>query len=345
MVRDVVVEEENLQRILHGFAIEAQKQLVSTIYQPKRKVIVLAGPTACGKSALALELAKRVDGELISADSMQVYRGMDIGTAKPSKEEQLSLPHHLIDIRAVDDPFNVVDFCFEARHCCQVVLAKGKVPIVVGGSGFYLHSLICGPPEGPPAVPELREALEKEVERGKLDQLYLRLLNLDPVYAATITKRDRQKIIRALEIITLTGKRVSDRAWGVQQSPQVYDWRPWYLYRPKEILHQRITQRCEAMIEQGLIQEVEALLQQGMMKNRSAAQAIGYRQTIEYLMSPKNDEDFRLFKEEFIRATKKYAKRQQTWFKRFNRLFRWLDLQMNGQEKAIELMIEDLQTR
>ena len=200
---ETTVEQKELERIFQGFTFEAQKQLTSQLQKPKKKVLVITGPTAVGKSMLALPLAEMMRGEIVSADSMQVYRGMDIGTAKPTKEERARVPHHLIDIRNLNENFNVVDFYYEARHCCQTILARETLPIIVGGSGFYLHSLIYGPPCGPPSVPELRKALEEELQQLGPDRLYERLLQLDTQYAHTITKNDKQKIIRALEIVTL----------------------------------------------------------------------------------------------------------------------------------------------
>lgn len=133
---DATIEKKEIERIVLGFTIEAQKQITTNLQKPKKKAIVLAGPTACGKSDLAMSFCDQYGGEIISADSMQVYRGMDIGTAKPSKEDRIKVPHHLIDIRNVTDPFNVVDFYYEARHCAQIALGRENIPLIVGGSGF-----------------------------------------------------------------------------------------------------------------------------------------------------------------------------------------------------------------
>ena len=156
-----VETEKEVKRIILNFALEVQQQVPPPFLKKKKRVIVLAGPTCCGKSKLAMELAKAMDGEIISADSMQVYRGMDIGTAKVTHGERLLVPHHLIDTREIHESFNVVDFYYEARQACQQILDRGNVPIVAGGSGFYLHALLYGPPPGPPSVPEVRKALEQ----------------------------------------------------------------------------------------------------------------------------------------------------------------------------------------
>ncbi len=334
------VEKEEIERIYTGYAIEAQKQLTTTLQKPRKKIIIIGGPTAAGKSDFALKLAKELGGEIISGDSMQVYRGMDIGTAKPSAEEQKEVPHHIIDIHDVKDPFNVVDFYYEARHICQQILAREAVPIIVGGSGFYLHALIYGPPAGPPSVLELRKSLEKEMEERGSEAMYAQLMQLDPQYANTITKNDKQKIVRALEIMRLTGKKVSKISWQGRRKPQNYDFRCWFLHRPRDILYKRIDHRCEKMLEMGLIEEVQRLEAEGIKENSSAAQAIGYKQTLDYLASPQTKADYKHFVEKFQQASRNYAKRQFTWFRK-EPLFRWLDLDMHDAETALDMVIQD----
>jgi len=338
------LEKEEIERIYTGFALQAQKQLTSNLHKPKKRVIVLAGPTGTGKSSFALSLAQSIGGEIISADSMQVYRGMDVGTAKPSIEDRMLVPHHLIDIRHVKENFNVVDFYYEARHCCQLIHARDNVPIFVGGSGFYLHSLIFGPPSGPPSVPELRKALELEMEQMGPEFLFERLKELDPHYASTITKNDKQKIIRGLEIITLTGKKVSKLSWTSRIKPQNFDFRCWFLYRPKESLYHRIEKRCDQMLQQGFLEEVEKLIAEGIKTNTSASQAIGYRQAIEFLESNRTQEDYQKFVESFKQASRNYAKRQFTWFRR-EPMFRWLDLDLHDPEIAIDMITQDYEAR
>lgn len=338
-----IIEQEEIERIFLGFALEAQKQMTSEIKTPKKKVIVIAGPTCSGKTEFSLQLAKAIHGEIISADSMQVYRGMDLGTAKASKEERSEVPHHLIDIRDVSEPFNVVDFYYEARHCCQEIFSREAVPIVVGGSGFYLHSLLYGPPSGPPSVPELRKSLEEEVENLGAEVLYERLKSLDPQYANTITKNDKQKIVRALEIMALTGKQVSKMSWKTRQKPLNYDFHCWFIHRPREVLYKRIERRCERMLEQGFIQEVEALLSQGLESNTSACQAIGYRQTLDYLQTARTKEDYKNYLDNFMQASRNYAKRQFTWFRK-EPLFRWLDLEMHDVETAADIIRQEYES-
>lgn len=340
MPRDCTLEKSDIEKIYFGFSLEAQKQLARTIYQPKKKVIILAGPTGCGKTTFAIPLAKEIGGEIISADSMQVYRGMDIGTAKATESQRDEIAHHLIDIRPVRESFNVVDFYFEARHCCQLIHSRERVPIIVGGSGFYLHSLIYGPPNGPPSVPELRLALEEELEIHGPELLYQRLKQVDPQYAATITKNDKQKIIRALEILTLSGKKVSQLSWKGRKTPQNYNFRCWFLFRSRDTLYQMIDQRCEEMVQQGFLEEVEKLIQEGLLENSSASQAIGYKQAITFLQSSRSAEEYKIFIEDFKKATRHYAKRQFTWFKR-EALFQWLDLDTVDSEKALKMIEQD----
>ena len=339
MSSGTTLEKQEIERLYFGLALEAQKQIRTSIQNPKRRVIVIAGPTGCGKSLLAMTLAKKVGGEIITADSMQVYRGMDIGTAKATVTERDLVPHHLLDIRHITEHFNVVDFYFEARRACQLVLARNNVPIIVGGSGFYLHALIYGPPSGPPSVGEVRKSLEAEMTTRGLSAMYERLRQLDPQYANTIAQNDKQKIIRALEIILLTGQKVSKLGWKERTKPQTYDFHCWFLHRPKEHLYRRIDRRCERMLEEGFLAEVERLELEGIRQNPSAAQAIGYRQALAYLQSAKTEKEYRRFLEEFKQASRHYAKRQMTWFRR-EPLFRWLDVEMDP-EVAIDQIVTD----
>lgn len=336
----ITFETEAVRRIVLNFALEIQKEIPSNLQRKKKRIIVISGPTCCGKSALAMELAQAMDGEIISADSMQIYRGMDIGTAKPSREDRLIVPHHLIDIRDISESFNVVDFYYEARQICRQVLDRGNVPIVAGGSGFYLHTFLYGPPSGPPSVPELREALEAEMEKIGPELMYDKLGKLDPQYAKSITKNDKQKIIRALEIMTLTNKKVSKLAWKGRRKPQNYDFRCWFLHRPKDVLYQRINARCDQMLEAGFLDEVKRLEQQGLRQNHSASQAIGYRQALDFLETNQTATEYDKFVESFKQATRNYAKRQFTWFRK-ELIFQWMDVDMHDHEVVFDIIKKD----
>jgi tRNA dimethylallyltransferase len=204
-----------------------QKQKIPD-QQKKKRVLVIAGPTAAGKTQLSLSLAQAIGGEILSADSCQVYRGMDIGTAKASPEERALIAHHLIDICDFSTHYNVAEFYKEAQSSFQEITARDNVPIVVGGSGFYIHALLYGPPHGPSSIPEVREQLERQMRDLGAEVLYERLQMLDPEYASTISEHDRHKIIRALEIMALSERRVSDFPKPAKLQEQDYDFRCWF---------------------------------------------------------------------------------------------------------------------
>lgn len=340
----MTTEKKEMERIYFGLALEAQKQIPISFHNPKKRVIVLAGPTGCGKSAFAMQLANVIGGEIISADAVQVFRNMDIGTAKASAADRAEVAHHLLDIRNINETFNVVDFYYEARNCCQLINARDNVPMVVGGSGFYLHSFMYGPPSGPPSVPELRKQLEEEIEKLGAVALFERLRQYDPQYASTITPHDKQKIVRGLEIIALTGKKVSKLSWKARLKPQGYDFRCWFLHRPREHLYKMIDERCDKMLAEGFLEEVINLDKAGLRNNPTASQAIGYRQALDFLDTQRTADDYCKFVERFKQASRNYAKKQFTWFRR-EPLFRWLDLDLHDTETAIDIIMQDYRAR
>lgn len=310
--------------------------------KPKKRVIVISGPTATGKTQLSLSIAQSIGGEILSADSAQVYRGMDIGTAKASPEERTLISHHLIDIREIDQSFNVAEFYKSAQESFNEIIDRENVPIVVGGSGFYIRVLLYGPPTGPPSVREVRQQLEKQMKDLGPEVLYERLQMLDPAYASTISEKDRHKIVRALEIMTLSERRVSDFPKLQDFQEQTYDFRCWFLYYPREKLYSRIEMRCDEMLKKGFLQEVRELDKKGIRKNSSASQAIGYRQALEFLDSPQTADDYDRFVSEFKKATRRYAKRQFTWFRK-EPLFRWLNIEEHPFERLKELILQDFE--
>lgn len=339
------VQEGLIGAVLSGVYLQPKRQQSGPGQRRKREsVLVLAGPTAVGKTELSLEIAEMVGGEIVSADSMQVYKGMNIGTAKASIAQQERVPHHMIDLFPVSHRPTVVDFYHEAKLATASVLARSRVPIVVGGSGFYLHTFMYGPPTGPASVPELRAALEKDMERLGEGQMYERVQELDPEYAETITPHDRQKIIRALEIMRLSGQTVSSFIWHQRNTPVDYDFHCWFLTRPRVVLYERIEERCDEMIEAGLLDEVELLLEQGLAENPSAANAIGYRQAIAYLQGERSPARFDEFVRDFKTASRRYAKRQVTWFRQ-EPLFRWIDVECHDWENVVDILVQDLQRR
>ncbi len=309
----------------------------------KKKVIVISGPTGVGKTKLSIEIARIIGGEIISADSMQVYKGMDIGTAKATLKERELAAHHLIDICDIKESFNVALFYNKAYCICQDIILREKVPIIVGGSGFYIHAFLYGPPGGPPSVSQIRIELERQMNEMGPDVLYERLQILDPLYANTITERDRHKIIRALEIIAITKNPVSDipKAGTIQDK---YDYRCWFLYLPKELLIPKIEQRCEEMIKNGFIEEVEKLEKEGLRENSSASMAIGYKQCLEFLKTSRSDKDMERFISDFKKATRHYVKRQFTWFRK-EPYFRFIDLSQINIERAMEYILQDYEQR
>lgn len=329
------------EEIFKGPAVWEQKEAVGTRVSKKR-VIVIAGPTATGKSSLSLSLAQAIGGEIISADSMQLYRGMDVGTAKVTPEERVLIAHHLIDLFDLTQSCNVADYCSLVQEALSSIHTRDTVPLIVGGSGFYIHSILYGPPQGPPANVAIREKLQRQIEEMGPEVLYERLQMLDPVYAATISEKDRHKIVRALEIMALSDRKVSDFQRKTDVTDERYDFRCWFLHYSRSTLYQRIEERCEEMISKGLVEEVKRLLPLGLVSNLSASQAIGYRQVIQFLSSAQSQEDLSHCIAEIKKASRHYAKRQFTWFRK-EPLFRWLNLEEVGLERAKEMILHDFE--
>jgi tRNA dimethylallyltransferase len=220
------------------------------------------------------------------------------------------------------------------------IFSMHHVPLIVGGTGFYIHTLLYGPPSGPSSSPRVRAELENEMKNQGLEALYHRLSSLDPEYAATITRRDAHKIIRALEIITLSDRKVSDFVKNFRESS--YDFRCWFLYLPTDILYAQIEERCDEILAQGFVEEVRRLEKEGLRDNHSASQAIGYRQCLEYLQSAQSEDDWTQFVSSFKKASRRYAKRQLTWFRK-EPLFRWINLYKNSMEQVMDFIIQDFE--
>ncbi len=273
------------------------------------KVILIYGPTACGKSNLSIELARNI-GEIISADSMQIYRNMDIGTAKISIEERNLVPHHLIDILPPTSSYTVQEFL---NHCNQLIpeiIHRGKIPFIVGGTGFYFKTLIDGLFKGPSANPEIRSHLESEVQNNGLYLLHQRLSSIDPNSADKIHPNDKKRIIRALEVYEMTSKPLS-QFWSSQKKNSQYNFIQIGLTMDRQELYHRIDQRCNEIINNGLINEVQALIDEGLNLHHQSMQAIGYKHFYNHLNGMTGlPETIRLFK----RDTRRFAKRQWTLF-------------------------------
>lgn len=323
--------------------LEPQTQRECSYLQAKKKIIIIAGPTAAGKTEASLIIGRAIGGEIVSADSMQLYRGTDIGSAKATREERMQVPHHLLDICDINDYFSVVNFHDEVESSCEEIFNHDSTPLIVGGAGFYIHTVLFGPPKGPASDPVLRKSLEMDAEKYGIELLYGKLKDLDPDYAETITLSDKHKIIRALEIMALSGKKVTEIPKPSREDiPKDIDFRCWFLYHPKDVLYERIEKRCDAMIEGGLLDEVKRLKSDGLLENPSAANAIGYRQALAYLDSKQSDMDWEVFVTSFKKASRNYAKRQFTWFRK-EPLFRWINLSEYPMDRACEIIISDFE--
>jgi len=281
--------------------------------------VFIAGPTAVGKSEIALLLAEKTGGEIISVDSMQVYRGLDIGTAKPSPAERALVPHHLIDICDLSENFDAAQFIRFAQKAVEEIQSRGHTPIFCGGTGLYFKAFLSGLGEAPATHPELRA----ELEATSFEALLHELRERDPAAYEKIDKQNPRRVIRAVEVIRLTGKKFSEQRanWKSevrsQKSEVIFA-----LTRKADDLHARINARVDAMFARGLVEETRTLLQHGLAENKTAMQAIGYRQVVEYLRDERSlTETIELVKS----RTRQFAKRQLTWFRRHGNM-EWMEL-------------------
>lgn len=282
----------------------------------EKPLVVVCGPTASGKTALSLKLAEDFNGEIVSADSAQVYRKMDIGSDKVSVADRQKIKHHLVDIRNIDQSFTMADFKREATHAINEILLKGKLPILCGGTGLYISSVVenYDLPVAPPN-PKIREELEREFARGGAEALYNMLLDLDPVTASKIHPNNVRYVARALEIVLQTKKPLEPRkAHPLYNVFKVaIDW-------PREVLYERINKRVDEQIERGLLNEIKTLISEGYSETCQAFSALGYKEYFPYLRGEKPLEDC---KEELKQNSRNYAKRQLTWFRKEEDIF-WI---------------------
>jgi tRNA dimethylallyltransferase len=284
-------------------------------------VIVITGPTAVGKTDVTIQLAKRLNGEIISADSMQVYKYMDIGTAKPTEEERQGIRHYLIDEVYPDEDFNVVMFRERALKHIKEILNKGKVPIVTGGTGLYIDSLVSNI-KYPEAKPDetLREDLKKLAETLGNEYLHQKLEKIDPIAAKRIHVNDTRRIIRALEVFVRTGKNISYYEEESRKEPSPYRFIQYGLRMQREVLYERINKRVDRMMEAGLLQETQKLIDMGY-ENCKPMEGLGYKEMCWYITGRLTlSEAIELLK----RNTRRYAKRQMTWFRR-NKGMEWIE--------------------
>ena len=279
----------------------------------KPKVIVICGPTASGKTALSIELAKKINGEIISSDSMQIYKYMDIGTAKPSEEEKEGIQHYLLDFVEPNQRYSVAEFKKDAESAIEEILAKGKTPIVVGGTGLYVDSLIYGIEYQDIELDEkYRKELEERVEKEGLEKLYEEAQKIDPQAMEKISINDQKRILRVLEIYKATGKNKTEQEIESRKKGVKYDYKVFAINWERPLLYERINKRVDIMIEQGLIEEVEELLKKYDIFP-TAMQGLGYKEVVEYLQGITTKEEMI---EKLKMETRRYAKRQITWFKK-----------------------------
>ena len=295
-------------------------------------IICIAGPTASGKTALAVELAKRFNGEVVSCDSMQIYRRMDIGTAKPFPEERQGIPHHMIDVADPDEDFSVGRYCQMASPIVDDIVARGKTAIIAGGTGLYMDSLIKGNDFAPFPSTGCRERLEAQCDEMGMEFMMNMLREIDPEAAERI--HDRKRMIRALEVYQETGETITEHNRKTQLIPPKYS--PLWFgldFEPRQALYDRIDLRVDIMLKQGLVEEIRNLLASGIPEKCTAMQAIGYKEFVDAL-------DGRCTIEEAAaqvqQSSRRYAKRQLTWFRR-NKAMNWLVRQSGeGAEEILE---------
>ena len=303
----------------------------------KPTVIVIGGPTASGKSNLAVELAKKINGEIISADSMQIYKDMNIGTAKITEKEMQGIPHYMLDIVSPEKRYSVSEYKKEAEKAIEEILKKGKVPIIVGGTGLYIESLIYGIEFQEEEFDEkYRQELNNIAETEGLEKLYQEAKKIDPKAMEKISKNDRKRILRVLEIYHKTGKTKTEQEIESRKKEVKYNYKIFAINFDREKLYSRIEQRIDQMIEDGLIQEVENIKKK-YNKFPTAMQGLGYKEVVEYL-------EHKITKEEMLEKLKKetrhYAKRQITWFRKYKEIT-WLEGE-NDINVNLEIIIKQM---
>lgn len=309
----------------------------------KPPLIILTGPTAVGKTELSLALARAVDGEIISADSMQVYRHMDIGTAKIKEEERQGIPHYLIDELSPDEEFNVMRFSTMAEEYIEKIYKKGKIPILTGGTGFYIQAVLYGidftEEEGDKKL--RRELMESAKTEGQ-EALHKRLAAIDPVSAQAIHPHNVKRVIRALEYFYQTGEPISAHNERERQKESPYNAAYFVLTHDRKILYDRINQRVDQMLQEGLVDEVKGLLAQGYDKTLVSMQGLGYKEIADYLEGRTSLSDAVYI---LKRDTRHFAKRQLTWFKREKNVI-WLDKGSYARESdLLDAMLRQLKAQ
>ena len=301
----------------------------------KKTLVVFAGPTGVGKTEVAIEFAKQHNAEIISADSMQIYRGLDVGTAKPSPKERRYVPHHLIDCWEPERPFNLAKYIELADKAISEIWKRGKNCVIVGGTGLYIEGLLKGIFSHPSNDYKIREELKKRAESEGTEALYGQLLEVDPATAYKTKPTDGVRIIRALEVFLVTGKPISQ--WQIESrlKGDSYSYKLFVLSRDRKELYERINKRVDKMFENGFVEEVKRLVKSGLTGANQCMKAVGYR---EIFRSLSERADVEVTKEKVKKATRNYAKRQFTWFR--NRLS---GIFINLTGKTIEIVLDEIQ--
>lgn len=301
----------------------------------KSKVIVICGPTASGKTALSIELAKKINGEIVSADSMQIYKDMDIGTAKPTSEEMQGIKHYLLDFVSPNERYSVADFKKEAKKAIKEIINKGKTPIVVGGTGLYVDSLIYEIEYKEIEFDEqYRAKLEKIAEQEGLEKLYKKAIEIDSLAMEKISPNDKKRIMRVLEIYHATRKNKTEQEKESRKEPE-FDYKVFAIDMDRQVLYNRINLRVDIMLENGLIEEVKTLKEK-YNKFPTAMQGLGYKEVVEYL---ENKITYQEMVEKIKQETRRYAKRQLTWFRK-NKQTIWIDANKPMEEKVNQIVLE-----
>jgi tRNA dimethylallyltransferase len=303
----------------------------------KPKVLVIAGPTASGKTKISIELAKRLNGEIISADSMQIYKDMNIGTAKPTEEEKSNIPHYMLDFLEVGEKFSVAQYKEMAMKYIEDILSRGKTPIIVGGTGLYINSIVeeINYEKQIEENKEIRKELEEEAREHGNERLYEELKKVDPEAATRIHLNDTKRIVRALEVFRLTGTNITEYQKLSKQNDKKYDYKIVGLYIDREKLYSRINERVELMIKLGLEDEAKKVIELVKDKGRlTSFQAIGYKEFLPYFEGKTSlQETIDNIKQE----SRRYAKRQITWFKRTEGLT-WIDMSCDFEENVKKII-------
>ena len=308
----------------------------------KNKLIILAGPTASGKTSVSIDLAKRLGGEIISADSMQVYKYMDVGTAKISVEEMQGVKHHLIDVLDPKEDFNIVKFQNMVKCSIEEIVKNGHIPILVGGTGFYIQSVIYDIDfNNEDDNSSVRKKLEEEYDALGADFMHEKLKKIDIVSAQTIHKNNKKRIIRAIEYFLINNEPISSHNEVQREKKSPYDYRFFVLNPPRDILYERINKRVDIMVENGLVDEVKKLREMGLSTANISMQGIGYKEIIEYL---DGEVSLETAIENIKQNTRHMAKRQVTWFKREKDVIYVDPFSFESNEKIVDYMIEKINT-